>query len=285
MKNPIAQTKSRYGTFVHFQNDDPIGSCLYYYGEWAQQEMDLFDQILTQQSNVIDVGANIGTHTVYFSSKCNQGTIVAIEPQIYIFEMLATNILVNGCYNTIPIHAGVSDKAGKANLTNINPFSEQQKVNYGEYKVQLDSENGLETNIIVLDQFINMPKFNLLKIDVEGLEVSVLNGAKKLIKQHRPFLYLEFNNKDGNDQLLEKIYQLGYIPFWHVYTKFNPQNFNGKQDNIWEPENFIIEKDTLDRRYEGNAICIPKEMQVPTNLKQIEIGDNLTKFLFENNLL
>ena len=285
MKNPIAQTKARYGTFIHFQNDDPIGSCLHYYGEWAQQEMDLFDQILNQQSNVIDVGANIGTHTVYFSQKCNQGNIISIEPQIYIFEMLATNIIVNGCYNTIPIHAGVSDKQGKERIININPFSNQQKVNYGEFKLELGSESGLDTNIITLDQFIHMPKFNLLKIDVEGLEISVLNGAKKLIKQHRPFIYLEFNNKQGNDQLLEKIYQLGYIPYWHVYTKFNPKNFNNKLDNIWEDPNFIIEKETLDRRYEGNALCIPKELNISTDFKKIEVGDNLTKFLFEDNLL
>ncbi len=284
MMNHIAQTQSKHGTFIHFRNDDPIGACLHYYGEWAQQEFDFFDQFLTVQSNVIDVGANIGTHAVYFAKKCNQGSVVAIEPQLYIFEMLAANLLINGCYNTIPVHAGASSKPGVVKMTNINPFVDH-KINYGEFKINNSADVGIETNIVTLDSYINLNKFHLIKLDVEGLEVEVLDGAKKLLKKHQPFLYVEFNNKQGNDQLLNKIYELDYIPYWHIYTKHNPNNHNKQEKNIWTPDHYIIDRDNLDLRYEGNAFCVPKNFTLPIGLKKIELGESITSQLIFEGLL
>lgn len=284
MTNHIAQTQSKHGTFIHFRNDDPIGACLHYYGEWAQQEFDFFDQFLTAQSNVIDVGANIGTHAVYFAKKCNQGSVVAIEPQLYIFEMLAANLLINGCYNTVPVHAGASSKPGVVRMVNINPFVEH-KINYGEFKINNSADKGIDTSIITLDAYVNLNKFNLIKLDVEGLEVEVLNGAKKLLKKHQPFLYVEFNNKQGNDQLLNKIYELDYVPYWHIYTKHNPNNHNKQQKNIWEPDHYIIDRDNLDLMYEGNAFCVPKNSTLPIGLKRIELGESITSQLIFEGLL
>lgn len=284
MSIPLAQTQSKHGTFIHFRNDDPIGACLHYYGEWAQQEFDFFDQFLTAQSNVLDVGANIGTHAVYFSKKCYQGNVVAIEPQIYIFEMLAANLLINGCYNAVPVHAGASSKAGVAKMVNINPFVEH-KINYGEFKINDNTDKGIETNIITLDTYASLNKFNLIKMDVEGLEVDVLDGATKILKEHKPFLYVEFNSKQGNDQLLNKIYELDYVPYWHIYTKHNPNNHNKQATNIWEPDQYIIDRDNLDLRYEGNAFCIPKGVEANINMKQINIGDSIATQLFEEGLL
>jgi FkbM family methyltransferase len=284
MKNPIAQTKSRNGTFLHFQNDDPIGACLHFYGEWAQQELDFFDRILTETSNVIDVGANIGTHTVYFSKKCNKGNVIAIEPQIYIFEMLAANILINGCYNTIPVNAGAASEPGVIKMVNINPF-EGEKINYGEFKINSNAGGGVPTNLIVLDSYADLDQFTLIKLDVEGYEVDVLNGATKLLEKHKPFLYIEFNNKGGNDPLLEKIYELDYIPYWHIYTKHNPNNTNGQVRNVWEPDHYQINESNLDLRYEGNAFCVHKDTLQPEELTKIKLGDSITRQLFEAGLL
>ena len=284
MSNILAQTQSKHGTFIHFRNDDPIGACLHYYGEWAQQEFDFFDQFLTAESNVLDVGANIGTHAVYFSRKCNKGNVVAIEPQIYIFEMLATNLLINECFNAIPVHAGASSKDGVVKMVNFNPFVDH-KVNYGEFKINDNSDKGIDTNLITLDKYVNLSKFNLIKLDVEGLEIEVLNGATKLLKEHKPFLYVEFNNKQGNDELLNKIYELDYVPYWHIYSKHNPNNHNKQEKNIWEPDHYLIDKDNLDSRYEGNAFCIPKGVEAVVNLNQIKLGESIATQLINEGLL
>ena len=257
---------------------------MHHYGEWAQQEFDLFDQILTANSNVLDVGANIGTHSVYFSKKCNQGNVIAIEPQIYIFEILAANLILNECLNVVPVHAGASSNVGVVKMVNINPVVDH-RINYGEFKVNNNADRGIHTNIIPLDAYASLNTFNLIKIDVEGLEVDVLNGATKILKEHKPFLYIEFNNKEGNDELLNKIYELDYVPYWHIYTKHNIDNHNKQQLNVWEPQNYIIDKNNLDCRYEGNALCVPKSTPAPSGLRQILLGDSITSQLIFEGLL
>jgi FkbM family methyltransferase len=284
MENPIAVAQSRYGQFVFFRNDDPIGACLHYYGEWAQQEMDLFDLFLTETSNVIDVGANIGTHSVYFSNKCNKGNVFAIEPQLFISEILNTNLLLNGCFNVVPVRAACGSEKTQMRMMNINPFH-GEKVNYGEFKVNNNSYKGVFTEVITLDSLgeVGVP-FHLIKLDVEGLEVEVLNGATEIIKSFMPKLYIEFNNKEGNDELLEKIYSLDYIPYWHVYDKHNTNNFNNQSKNIWQPDAYIIDKDNLDKTYEGNIFCVHKSDTQP-NMVKAEMGSSIYSFLFDAGLI
>jgi FkbM family methyltransferase len=284
MQNNLAHADSRYGRLFFFRNDDPIGACVHYYGEWAQQEMNLFDTFLTEKSNVLDVGANIGTHSLYFSSRCNKGNVVAIEPQVYIYEILCMNMIVNGCYNVLPVNAACGTKRDQMRMVNINPF-EGEKVNYGMFKVNGETDIGIKTDIIPLDEYIYLDKFDLIKMDVEGYESHVLNGSKKLLKQHKPKMYLEFNNKEGDDALLEQIYSLDYIPYWHGYTKFNPDNFNKKDDNIWEEPGYSPTIDNLDKRYETNIICYHKKEAQPSNAKRAELGESISKLLFEDGLI
>lgn len=284
MQNNLAQADSRYGRLFFFRNDDPIGSCVHHFGEWAQQEMDLFDTILTETSNVLDVGANIGTHSLYFSKRCREGNIVAIEPQIYIHEILCMNMIVNGCYNVLPVHAACGNKRDQMRMVNINPF-EGEKVNFGMFKVNNETEIGIKTDVVPLDEYLYLDRFHMVKMDVEGYESTVLDGAKKLLKQHKPLLYIEFNNKEGDDELLEQLKRLDYIPYWHGYTKFNPNNFNKQTVNIWEEAGYVPTADSLDRRYETNIICYPKKETQPTNMKKAEFGDSITKLLFEDGLI
>lgn len=285
MENHIAVADSKYGRFIFFRNDDPIGACLHYYGEWAQQEMDLFDLFLSEDSNVIDVGANIGTHSVYFSKKCSRGTVFAIEPQLYISEILSTNLLFNGCFNVIPVRAACSSEEKEIRILNIDPFH-GQKVNYGEYKLEDQKDKGVLTNCITLNSFTKYGiPIHLVKLDVEGLEVDVINGAKKLLFKFKPMLYIEFNNKDGNDELLNLIYSLDYIPYWHIYTKHNLNNHNKQSKNIWEEDNYIISKKNMDRRYEGNILCVHKDNLQPSGLEIAELGSSITSITTERGLL
>ena len=283
MNNPnnlLASAQARYGQFLFFRNDDPIGACLHYYGEWAQQEFDLFDLILKPTSNVIDIGANIGTHSVYFSKRCNQGRVVSVEPQLFIFEILATNILLNGCFNVIPMHAACSSETKQMSMTNINPFH-GEKINYGEFKINSNDSNGILTNCIMLDSLMDYGKFDFIKLDVEGHEEEVLSGGKKLLDKHRPMMYVEFNSKKGNDSLLEKLSSLDYEMYWHVYPKYNPNNLNKQSSNIWEGPGYEINNSNLDLRYESNVLCVHKKEEQPQGLLKVMKGSNITNVLFD----
>lgn len=285
MNNFLDQANTKHGQFVFFSNDDPIGACLSYYGEWAQQELDLFDSILTDSSNVIDVGANIGTHTVFFSKKCYNGNVVSVEPQLYISQILNTNILINGCFNVIPIRAACGSNNEEKRMINFNPFV-SNKVNYGEFKVNSDADRGLITDCIKLDNLLKLDiDFDLIKIDVEGMEADVIKGASKLITKYKPALYIEFNNKNGDDKLISLLQSIGYNSYWHVYTKHNPGNHNKKSKNVWEEDGFELREHNTHKRYEGNILCIHKSKKQPEELVPVSAGDNIQKFLFNVGVL
>lgn len=278
MENPIAQASARHGNFLFFRNDDPIGACLHHYGEWAQQELDLFDMILTEHSSVGDIGANIGTHSVYFSKKANKGKLICFEPQIYIFELLCANLLFNGCYNVIPVNAALSNKASRQRMVNFNPFVEN-KINYGEFKINNHEDKGIITAVQTLDSYIDSYKFDLIKMDVEGHEVEALDGAKKIIKKHKPALYIEYNSDLGNEELLQLLEKSGYNCYWHVYTKHNPKNFNNKTQDVWCEENLIIDKNTYHKKFEGNLLCVHRDSPQPNGLPLLRDQRNLHDFL------
>ncbi|MFP3594979.1 hypothetical protein SB689_23840, partial [Chryseobacterium sp. SIMBA_038] len=76
----------RYGTMIFNRNDDTIGQSLIKYGEWSEAETFLFSQIVRQGDTVVEVGANIGSHTVMLSQAVgDSGVVFAFEPQRHVF--------------------------------------------------------------------------------------------------------------------------------------------------------------------------------------------------------
>src|SRR5262245_2266954 len=84
----------RHGRMLYNINDRFIGASLHAYGEYSEEEIDLFKQIVRAGDIVIEVGANIGAHTVWFSKETAQGggRVVAFEPQRLVFQTLCANL-------------------------------------------------------------------------------------------------------------------------------------------------------------------------------------------------
>lgn len=274
----------KHGTFAMFECDAPIGHCLRAYGEWAEPEMHFLKQVCRTDSVVIDVGSNIGTHTVFFARNCPKGVIYSFEPQYYIYELLVTNILLNNCFNVKHYREAVTDEYETINLVNLPPTSEKN-INYGEFKIS-NKENGIETTCRKIDS-LNLSRLDLIKIDVEGHEESVLRSAKDSIDKLKPFLYIEFNAKEGNPKLLETLDSFGYDCYWHVYEKFSPNNYNNNKTNIW------IDKDQpktlrfIDKYFEGNIFCVHRSKEnVSLDLHKVEnYEDNYVKYLLRNEMI
>jgi hypothetical protein len=181
--------------------------------------------------------------------------------------------------------AGASSKQKSIRIVNIDPLSPVEKLNYGEFKLK-EQDAGSYIECYPIDYLSRQFKrLDMIKIDVEGLEVDVLNGAKKTLKNMKPHLYLEYNAKQGSPDLYNKIVELGYIPYWHLYTKFNPYNFNNESKNIWEDDDYQINEQNLDRRYEANVICVHKDREQPQGLKVAKEGETIVTFLKDDRLL
>ena len=97
---PIVNTKDvtvkqcKHGDFAYLKNDTIIGRSLDFYGEYAEAELALASQLLRSGSKVIDVGANIGLHSVFYSKIVgNEGEVYAFEPSHLNYFFLVTNLI------------------------------------------------------------------------------------------------------------------------------------------------------------------------------------------------
>jgi FkbM family methyltransferase len=258
----MAVKKCRYGTFMYNVNDRFIGRSLDLYGDWCDQEAVVLGQVLGAGDVVVDAGANIGTHTVFFAGAVgDEGLVVAFEPQRLVFQILCGNVALNGLRNVRCLMAAVGAERGHLIFPSLDP---RQVLNFGAVKGSTEGV-GEAVDVVPIDE-LDLQRCSLLKVDVEGMEVKVLAGARETIKRCHPVLYLENDTVEGSRALLEAIDSIGYKGFWHVAPYYSAGNFFGNTDNVFgrfQPE--------------ANVLCVPKETPMAGLLAVEGLEDNWTK--------
>jgi len=245
--NYVSVKRCRYGLMMYNLNDLFVGRSLDLYGEWCDAEMALLGQLLGPGDVVLDVGANIGTHTVYFSQKVSPGGMVyAFEPQRVTFEFLCSNLAINGLLNVVPLQIAVGVQSGKIIIPVLDP---SKPLNFAALNITGHTDGDV-VELRPIDA-MNLSVCKLIKIDVEGMELSVLQGAEKTIHRCRPFLFVENNTREGSPETVQALFDLGYACWWHTEPYFNPKNFFHNSENIFA-------------KYvpESNMICVPKEFSL-----------------------
>jgi FkbM family methyltransferase len=147
----------------------------------------------------IDCGANIGVHTIEWAmSMTGWGSVLSIEAQERIYYALAGNIAINNCFNAIAVHGAVSSESGILKIPNPDYFvpssfgSLELRQRHGNEFIgqPIDYENTVSVRKLTLDEF-SLPRVDLIKIDVEGMELEALEGASRSIKQSHPIMLIE----------------------------------------------------------------------------------------------
>jgi len=137
----------------------------------------------TKNKVVFDVGAYIGTHTIYISKFGDPETVYAFEPDPKNFGLLKKNIEANSLDSVVPINKGVWEFDGTVN------FKIADASNRGISKVDYAGDTTIQ--VVSLDKFCSDGKCDCIKIDIEGNELKVLEGARKIIIDNRPVLAIE----------------------------------------------------------------------------------------------
>src|SRR5215212_3392726 len=110
---PLRVKACKHAVMMYYATDQYIGRSLDLYGEFSEGETVLFQQIIRPGMIVVDAGANIGVHTLYFAQATGpSGRVIAIEPQRSIFHLLCGNLALNLIWNTTVVHAALGSKAG-----------------------------------------------------------------------------------------------------------------------------------------------------------------------------
>jgi FkbM family methyltransferase len=256
----------KHGYFAYNQFDEMVGNSLDTYGEWCEQEFDLFKEVIEAGNVILDVGAYIGTHTVFFAKQVGSlGKVLAFEPQRSSFQLLCTNLTLNALYNTQCLQVGVGEVSKSLKLPVADPYEGR---NYGAISIE-GYQQGEDLQLITIDS-LKIRQCDLIKVDVEGMEAKVLEGAKNTIMQFRPILYVENNNVGKSYRLLQVIKDLKYDCWWHFVPYFNLKNFFKSKEDIFT---------TCKRPFEANLICLPQEQKArPKNLLPVSgLDDNWEK--------
>jgi FkbM family methyltransferase len=263
--------ETRYGQMFYFADDDPVGKSLKAYGEWAEHEIELLCSFIGLGSTVIDVGANIGTHTLAFSRHVGpRGSVRAFEPQASVFEILQRNLAANGCANTEPIRAGVGRAAGEMFVPELDYC---RHVNIGALALTNDRTRE-RTPIVALDD-LDLPPCDLIKIDAEGMEEDVLAGMASSISRMRPVIYLECNTVDTGAAILHAVEWTEYQFFLVRTAAYNDLNYMGNSSNFFGVA------------HECGILCVPEAIRdlVPESKPGIEFLPVLSLHTLADGLL
>jgi FkbM family methyltransferase len=184
------------GSLIVPHMDAVIGQSIKNTGAWAPKDLDLFQKLINPGNVVFDIGANIGHHTVFFSSLVGEeGRVFAFEPQQEIFRFASANLALNGCRNTTLMQCCLGDEVGKVQMA---PISYEETNNFGALSVASSKHpsGGEEVPVQTLDGLISegtieISRIDFIKIDVQSFELFVLKGAEQSIMRFKPKIFLE----------------------------------------------------------------------------------------------
>ena len=176
-----------------------------HYDEYEESEAKIMEEKIKVGSIVVDVGANIGLHTLNMARIVgNTGQVFAFEPDPSNFEILRKNVKINNYQNIILEEKAVGDKHGRVIL-----YQSDHPGNHRLFPQTKQAKGEVEVELTSLDKYFidsNLAeKISFIKIDVEGLEFSVLNGMKNILKNNKKIKILfEF--------VPENIMEVGFAP-------------------------------------------------------------------------
>lgn len=251
--------KGKNGYCLYNHNDVYIGKSIEDYGEFSTHEANLFQRLCKEGDVVVEVGSNIGTHTQVLSKiVTNKGHVLAFEPQRLAFQTLCANLAINSITNVDAYNEAVGSVVKKIVVPDLDYTKNN---NFGGISLH-NIQKGKEVLQTTLDAFINrLNQFDFLKIDVEGMEIDVIEGAKKILSKFNPIIYLENDRQEKSEQLIGLLLSMGYKLFWHLPPLYNSNNFFENETNIF-PNIVSV-----------NMLCVHESMPFKDQLKEFNLQE------------
>lgn len=166
---------------------------IYLMGGYEEDQIEAFLKIIPRncRGTILDIGANVGTHSIAFARNFKQ--VHAFEPNKELWSTFERNVSINGLTNVLLHKTGLGDEKGSV------PFYSIAKDNLGlgtalpveQYDLLLQQIDVID--IEVGDEIVRrqIGQVNAMKIDVQGFEPQVLEGLKHTIRSDRPILWIE----------------------------------------------------------------------------------------------
>lgn len=201
-----------------------------FYSKWFwdgayEKETCIFLRTTTTRDAICyDIGANIGYHALVMAEAAEKGHVYAFEPIPQVCEILQKNIDINHMQNITIVPKVAARVAGKIQL-GLDTSIDQAALKFATKDESHRMREIIECDGITLDNFVtegNTPP-SLIKIDVEGAEVDVLQGACRILAQYHPLVLCETHGQAAARGVYEILCEYGYELF-NIHNGVRPIN-------------------------------------------------------------
>lgn len=185
--------------YIPKSNDDAVQTPILQFGTFFEiQNLEKIRKYINCGSFVLDAGANIGNHTVYFSKICGAKKVYAYEPLKPVYDMLCKNVELNNINNVECHNIALGERSGRASI------EEFHSSNLGGTSFKEDTNGKFVLTSLDEQSFENL---DFCKIDVEGHQLKLLKGAEKTLAKFKPALWIEMLSTEnfGKNDLEELI--------------------------------------------------------------------------------
>ena len=221
--------------------NDHIGGAIITFGQYEKRFLELTEQVLEELTRgvafkdgaCLDIGANIGNHTLFYSTIFKR--VIAFEPNPIAYKLLEANVLKNRIANVIICTTALGSKKEKKILSickeNLGMSSLVQETKNNQSPFNLEIEINIGDDLID-EMGDELPKISFIKIDIEGFEADALKGLCQTISKFRPVISIELNFDSMRNPSLEASKVLEDFGYRDFYVLKSPHSFQNRYLNF-----------------------------------------------------
>jgi FkbM family methyltransferase len=227
---PVVITRMQNGTSMQVDLRSHTEYRAYYSGTYDAQLLNTVISVLEPKDVFVDVGANIGFYSVaianYFSQQRAGGKVIAFEPLGTNYQRLMHNRDLNDLQSWCAVYQlGLSSHTGEADIVKREDFASGATTGNASIAIDKAFDAGFETELIQLNTLdavfdelsIDHTGVEFVKVDIEGHEDLFLEGANRILNEHRPTLLMEVN---------KPYYDVRQVDFEQRFTALLPADYH-----------------------------------------------------------
>lgn len=221
-------TRLAWGGTIALEFRETLGLSYLFRREFEPAEVEFLRREAKPGSHAVDVGANVGIFTLALASAVEPGKVLAFEPVPRNLERLKANLSLNHCNNVDVYKVALGDRE---DVRSIFVTDDAAYASMQESAIGRQNHSSLKVRVVTFDSVwreAGRPNVSVMKVDVEGAELSVLKGATEMLGQCSPVLMLEANTPAQLDALAAWLRE-------HGYSHSQPSNFM-KWNHVFTPE-------------------------------------------------
>lgn len=226
----VVEIPTKYGLLDVFEND-LISQFLEKYGEWSLLETSLIGTFVSGKT-VFDIGCYLGTFTLAMQ-EYKPKFVLAVDANPNVYPILCRNLARNARIPFATLNRaigieGVEFSAAYVDPMNLGSFSLAQPA-----MSQDNLRATLLTPISLATLRADFGDYEVLKLDVEGIETAVLQSDAQWIEENKPLIWCECNESPRSLELFDTLKSFGYEIYFYRYRAYNVDNFNGSMDELF----------------------------------------------------